>query len=61
MVLPLAQRLSVYDDSAAAAKRLSDVPPALEPIACKPLFFDLALSDVQFPDLTERLQVHSVF
>jgi signal recognition particle subunit SRP68 len=33
---------------------LIDFPPDFEAIPCKPVLFDLALSAVEFPDLTER-------
>jgi signal recognition particle subunit SRP68 len=33
---------------------LIDFPPDFEAIPCKPVLFDLALSAVEFPDLSER-------
>jgi len=30
--------------------KLADFPPSYEAIRCKPLFFDLALTSIQFPD-----------
>lgn len=32
------------------------LPPPMEAIPCKPLFFDLAFNMVEFPDLTEKMQ-----
>lgn len=40
--------------TAEGGPKLVDFPPKLEPITCKPLLFDLALSECAFPDLTER-------
>lgn len=34
--------------------KLIDFPPALRPIACKPLLFDIALNNIEFPDLDEK-------
>eukprot|EP01126_Amoeba_proteus_P025822 TRINITY_DN2565_c0_g1_i8.p2 TRINITY_DN2565_c0_g1~~TRINITY_DN2565_c0_g1_i8.p2 ORF type:complete len:146 (-),score=38.86 TRINITY_DN2565_c0_g1_i8:98-535(-) len=34
--------------------KLIDFPPKMKAITCKPLLFDLALSECSFPDLTER-------
>lgn len=35
---------------------IANFPPAYQPIACKPLFFDLALNHVQFPSLEDKLE-----
>eukprot|EP00124_Ichthyophonus_hoferi_P003665 Ihof_evm2s333 gene=Ihof_evmTU2s333 len=35
---------------------LIDLPPKMEPVACKPLFFDLALSAMPLPDLAGQSQ-----
>ncbi|KAJ8941473.1 hypothetical protein NQ318_015952 [Aromia moschata] len=32
------------------------LPPPMEPIPAKPLFYDLALNFVEFPDLSEKLE-----
>ena len=56
---PLLERL----DSVAASKGLTSgqpniiaFPPDFEPIACKPLFFDLALNHIDYPDLDQRVE-----
>lgn len=51
---PLSSRLHVYDDSVAGARRLVDPVPQTEAIPCKPLFFDLSSTDIDFPDLRQR-------
>ena len=56
---PLCDRLDtyVYDASVTSKKpNLTAFPPDFEPIACKPLFFDLALSHLDFPSLEDRLE-----
>ena len=35
---------------------LAPMPPELQPIPCKPLFFDLAKNFVEFPDLDHRVK-----
>lgn len=35
-------------------------PPDFKPVPCKPLFFDLALNQVQFPSLAHRLEERKV-
>ena len=55
----LSERLdSYYEDPALTAKKpqLVSFPPSFEPVPCKPLFFDLALSLVEFPSLDSRTQ-----
>jgi signal recognition particle subunit SRP68 len=32
------------------------MPPDFEPVPCKPLFFDIALGMVQFPNLDDRIE-----
>ena len=54
-VPPLHTRLDTFNDSSAAIQHIAEIPPTLETIPCKPLFFDLAFNDVVAPDLTERL------
>jgi signal recognition particle subunit SRP68 len=58
--LPLLQRLHDYDIPATPAY-LTDIPPKLEPIACKPSFFDVALnyvSDYPVEELDRVLEAH---
>jgi len=55
---PLEDRLDFYlEDASLTSKRpnLTKFPPDFEPIACKPLFFDVALNFVEFPSLQDRL------
>nr|CAG4645475.1 EOG090X04NF [Lynceus sp. MCZ IZ 141354] len=35
---------------------LIKLPPAMRAVPCKPLFFDLALNHVQFPDLSDKVE-----
>nr|XP_034180428.1 signal recognition particle subunit SRP68 [Osmia lignaria] len=55
---PLYERLHEYrEDSALLTKQpnVFKLPPSMQPIPCKPLFFDLAFNMVEFPDLSEKL------
>ena len=47
-----------FEDSTLASKRaaFTHFPPDFQPVPCKPLFFDLALSLVQFPSLDDRVE-----
>ena len=42
-------------DAPAAADRICQLPPPMQPVPCKPLFFDLALNHLTFPDLSDEL------
>ena len=56
---PLSERLDHYqEDTSLNSKRpnLTLFPPDFEPIPCKPLFFDVALSLVDYPPLDDRLE-----
>jgi len=55
----LVSGLSTFDSSFLADKHLTDFPPNLEAIPCKPLLFDLALNDCTFPNLEERKKAAS--
>jgi signal recognition particle subunit SRP68 len=33
-----------------------EFPPAFEPVACKPIFFDLAFNYITFPDMSEHMK-----
>lgn len=50
----LLANLDKYDASYLDDKVIVDFPPNFEAIACKPVLFDLALSSLQPPDLTEK-------
>ncbi|XP_012171630.1 signal recognition particle subunit SRP68 [Bombus terrestris] len=55
---PLHERLHEYrEDNALLTKQpnIYKLPPSMQPISCKPLFFDLAFNMVEFPDLSEKL------
>ncbi|KAI8388898.1 uncharacterized protein BYT42DRAFT_251343 [Radiomyces spectabilis] len=59
--VPLIERLNVYPSTLVDAEKqtpyLVDFPPAFEPVACKPFYFDLASNYVKFPDaLSERVE-----
>lgn len=56
---PLIERLNDYvEDPSLTSKKpnLVTFPPDFEPVPAKPLFFDLALSLVQFPSLEDRIE-----
>jgi len=36
--------------------KLVHFPPQAEPLPCKPLFFDLALNQIDLPDLEHRME-----
>jgi hypothetical protein len=47
----LMDRLEAFDGGQAAeSHHLIDAPPAFQPIACKPLLFDIAHNHLDFPD-----------
>ena len=55
--MPLCDRLDEYvEDAGLTSKKPSLVhfPPEFQPVPAKPLFFDLALSQVEFPPLDEK-------
>uniref|UniRef100_U5EUQ1 Signal recognition particle subunit SRP68 n=1 Tax=Corethrella appendiculata TaxID=1370023 RepID=U5EUQ1_9DIPT len=57
---PLFERLSQYKEDAALNSRNPNVfklTPDMQPIPCKPLFFDLALNFVEFPSLEDKIEV----
>lgn len=56
--LPLDERLELFGEDKnliGDQVNLTSLPPEFEPIACKPLFFDLALSQIKFPDLKDEI------
>ena len=57
---PLSERLNTYyeDSSLVTGKKpnLVPFPPDFETVPCKPLFFDVAGSMVQLPDLADKIQ-----
>ncbi|KAI9025212.1 hypothetical protein CLU79DRAFT_744588 [Phycomyces nitens] len=56
--IALINRLGVYPATLAnpsSVPHLIDFPPLFEPVACKPLYFDLAANQIKYPSaLTER-------
>ena len=53
----LIDRLELYfeDDSLTSKNpRVACVPPAMVGVPCKPLFFDLALNYVDYPDISDK-------
>lgn len=58
--VPLAERLDeYYEDPGLATKSASIIklPPDMTPIPCKPLFFDLAQNQLDYPPLEDKLDV----
>ncbi|CAH1992163.1 unnamed protein product [Acanthoscelides obtectus] len=56
---PLVERLDEFREEPQLLSKnpnLVPVPPAMEPVPAKPLFYDLALNFVEFPDLSEKLE-----
>lgn len=59
-VKPLYERLNVYKEDPQLNSKNPNVfklMPEMEPIPCKPLFFDLALNYVEFPSLEGKMDV----
>lgn len=57
-VKPLYERLNVYKEDPQLNSKNPNVfklMPEMEPIPCKPLFFDLALNYVEFPSLEHKM------
>ena len=56
---PLVERLdSYYEDPTLSGKKanLVQFPPDFSPIPSKPVFFDLANSFIDFPDLSDKVE-----
>ncbi|CAH2037740.1 unnamed protein product, partial [Iphiclides podalirius] len=54
---PLAERLDEYREDTLALTKNPNVyklPPAMEAVPCKPLFFDLACNFIEFPNLEDK-------
>jgi signal recognition particle subunit SRP68 len=57
--LPLSERLGQYaepDENVVITR----FPPGLEPIPCKPFFFDVALNHIPVPDVSDRAKVRAL-
>ena len=57
--VPLCDRLDKYAEDPSLTSKTPNVvhfPPDFEPIPAKPLFFDLALSHVEFPSVDDKLE-----
>lgn len=54
----LADRLEEFNISTDIPK-LAKLPPDFQHIPCKPLFFDISLNHIDFPDLEERVEKES--
>jgi len=57
------KNLDEYDTEGRALKeeRLVDFPPDFEPVPCKPILFDLAMTTLEFPDLSKRKKAKGFF
>ncbi|XP_033159318.1 signal recognition particle subunit SRP68 [Drosophila mauritiana] len=56
---PLYERLSLYKEDQSLHTKTPNVfklTPDMEPIPCKPIFFDLAMTYVEFPSLEDKLE-----
>ncbi|CAG9773695.1 unnamed protein product [Ceutorhynchus assimilis] len=56
---PLIERLDEFREEPQLLSKnpnLVSLPPSMEPVPAKPLFFDLANNLIEFPDLTEKLE-----
>lgn len=56
---PLIERLDEFREEPQLLSKnpnLVSLPPPMQPIPAKPLFYDLALNFLQFPDLTEKVE-----
>ena len=56
--VPLVDRLDQYyedPDMLKGKPNLVNFPPDFSPIPCKPLFYDIALYHVEYPDLDHKL------
>lgn len=59
---PLFETLDKYKEDASLNSRNPNVykiSPEMEAIGCKPLFFDLALNFVEFPSLSDKIEISS--
>ncbi|XP_054721035.1 signal recognition particle subunit SRP68-like [Uloborus diversus] len=55
----LMDRLNEYREDATLVSpqpRIAQFPPDFKPIPCKPLFFDLALNQIEFPPLDDKIE-----
>ena len=56
-VQPLSERMDQFMLTPPSQKvTLAPLPPDYRPIACKPLFFDLALNHIEFPSLENKME-----
>lgn len=56
---PIIERLDEFREEPQLLSKnpnLVTVPPAMEPVPAKPLFYDLALNFVEYPDLSDKLE-----
>ncbi|KAL1453236.1 hypothetical protein WDU94_007396 [Cyamophila willieti] len=56
--VPLAERLGEYYEDPSLSTRSPNIirlPPDMQPIPCKPLFFDLAQNQLEYPALEDKL------
>lgn len=57
---PLAERLDEYlpEDPRIVASKITLIksPPEMQPIACKPLLYDLAANHVQLPSISHKIE-----
>ena len=45
-----------YASFASQMPKMVNLPPAMEPVPCKPLFFDLAFNHIDFPSLDDKVE-----
>ena len=49
------------EDAVELPEKISDTLPKMQPIPPKAMFFDLAASNLSFPDLSEKVQKQGLF
>ena len=54
--LPLDKQLSVYASADLSEPHLTSLPPDFVAVPCKPVFFDLAGNEIEFPDIASRVK-----
>jgi len=59
MFQPIYERMDTYSECSGSDTSLIHMPPDMQPVPCKPLFFDLAYNHVQMPKLSHKVQAET--